>query len=106
MTAPSKFKEDHIYYQCDFSDAKSPIITSWVFVGFRNTPGKSCTDCDVPFHFYAFAEWNSWWSSKNFPNVKSRPYTLDIPSLRHAEMSMLTWDEVLQEIQESQCPET
>ncbi len=95
----SSFIVDNIYYQCHFSDIGSRVITSWVFLGFEDTPNQSSASCDIPNHFYAFAEWNSWWTRRNL-DQNQKLYTLLIPSLRQAEMSMLTWEQLLQEIED------
>lgn len=99
--ATDKFRAGHVYYQCGHpaDPACEPVISSWVYEGFVNRPKVNSLSCDVPFHFYAFIEWNGW-LAKSQGEADPCPQTLYIPSADQANDSMLTWQELADWVRE------
>lgn len=95
---PDKFVNGESYYRCGFGVPESPIVSTWIYLGYEHTPGRSSNSCDQPEHFYAFEEYEHW-ESRQHRNGR-KPMVLLIPSLKQAHESFLTWEEFLKEIDE------
>jgi hypothetical protein len=95
-----KLKKGAIYYQC--GEAAAPagfgiLITTWVYEGYvHDERSGSSASCEVPHHFYSFLDYDDWSRQQAEGGGDARMKKLYIPNLRQAELSMLTWDELLQ----------
>ena len=96
MSARSHFKIGSLYYECGLVTGgrkrSVPWITTWIYVGYVRTPGRSSKSCDKPEHFYHFLEFEPRMAHILRSQWK-RPGAY-IPSLRQAVESRVTWDEL------------
>jgi hypothetical protein len=102
-----KYKKGHAYYKLGLASdlgltlasevPKQPlpvvVIETWFYQGCYKLDWNT-TSCDLPHHFYVFQPFIP------LENVLDRPpeQGLKIPSLRGAELSMLTYDELVTEL--------
>jgi hypothetical protein len=92
MSHPTgKFREGEAYYTIFTSQPGDPVIQTWRYAGFHETPGCGSTRCDVPFHFHVF---------ESCRGEEATVERIRIPSLAQAERSYLTWDELMRALAE------
>jgi hypothetical protein len=93
MSAANKFVVGDMYYQCSFVPKVSgtgscPGVSTFIYMGIVELTCSSAS-CDVPNHFYNFKLTTGGGEALPCGGV-------NIPSLEHANMSMLTWPEFLE----------
>ncbi len=100
-----KFVIGETYYQCSFfpkaiGPDSCPGVSTYIYTGIVELTCSS-TSCDVPYHFYNFKLTAGGGEALPCGGV-------NIPSLEHADMSMLTWREFLETLDDyrQQHPET
>jgi hypothetical protein len=77
-------------------EAQTVVIETWIYQGIFERPFNSAS-CDVPYHFLVFQPYIG------MENVLERPPEcgLGIPSQKQAEGSMLTLEELIEELKET-----
>jgi hypothetical protein len=73
------------------------VIETWFYQGYFKLDWNT-TACDVPHHFHVFQPFVPRENALERPPEQG----LKIPSLRGAELSMLTFDELLSELADNQ----
>lgn len=95
MDKKHEFRVGSLYYEGhlvrDANNQRVPWITTWVYVGYVHTPGKSSGSCDKPEHFYYFKEYDP--TASGIPPSDWKTQGVYVPTLKQAIESKLTWDE-------------
>src|SRR5687767_11920052 len=96
MSARNRFKVGSLYYECamvrDPRKRYVPWITTWVYMGYVRTPGRSSSSCDKPEYFYYFMEFDP--ALSRIPRSKWNRPGVYIPKLTQALESRVSWDEL------------
>ncbi len=91
------FDVGSLYYDCgivrDLNGRIAPYVSTWVYLGIVHIPGCRCISCDKPEHYYHFRRYCGAMAST--PREKWDTDRTNIPSLKQALQSMLTWDELM-----------
>jgi hypothetical protein len=95
----SKFKIGALYYSHGMGPRRKPVISTWVYQGYRRR-GVSSVSCDQPHYFYEFVAFETmddpWKRPKRGRRWKG--LNLGIPSRAQAEMTMRTWSELMSDL--------
>jgi hypothetical protein len=95
MDMEDQLKIGALYYEChlarDPKNRRVPWITTWVYLGYLHTPGKSSDSCDNAEHFYYFKEYEP--TNSDIPPSEWKTQGIYIPTLKQVLESKLTWDE-------------
>jgi hypothetical protein len=87
-----KFVEGKEYYRCFLHDDGArtyPVADTWVYRGAVRLDFTQ-EDCEVPYQFHLFCRLVTG-------EAVERAQCVNIPSLRQAGQSMLTWEEFINE---------
>jgi hypothetical protein len=84
-----KFREGDAYYTFWTNVPGNPVIQTWRYAGFHETPGCGSTNCDIPFHFHVFEACRG---------EGDRVERAKVPSLAQAERGYLTWEELVERV--------
>jgi hypothetical protein len=74
------------YYQLSTQGSLAPVIETWRYDGYRESPNCNSASCDRPYFFYHFV--------RCYCGEGEEQFGIRIPSLVHAERTFLTWDEL------------
>jgi hypothetical protein len=92
VPAESPFVINSVYYQFGIKQNPaggfSPVVSSWVYIGFFHRLGVNSKTCDVPGHFYVFQDF-----ANDTPIGSWEPARLSLCTWRG--QSMMTWSELL-----------
>ena len=73
------------FYRCYVNLEQRRVVETWIYYGYQRLE-LTDPDCDLPYHYYKFA------LHGGNPNS---PYYIAIPNKKHVEISMLTWEMLL-----------
>lgn len=92
--------KNEVVYQCGVEHVRDVgdflFVTTWVYLG-KARKEFSSSDCDVPYEFYEFAEYESFRKS-NAGGGDTRRIKL-IPSAKQVELAMISLDELIHDLE-------
>jgi len=96
MRVNTRFRVGSLYYECGLvRDPKNrfiPWITTWVYMGYVRTPGRSSVSCDRPEPFYFFMEYEP--TMARTPRSKWKSAGVYVPTLKQALESKVSWEQL------------
>jgi len=92
-----ELREDEIYYRFGGVVDGQLAVSSWVYDGVEKLSCSS-EDCDTPFRFYRFVEWESL--SQKQTNAEKELTVIYIPSLKAVSRTMIKGADLLKELRE------
>ena len=79
-----------VYYRCYecgmYDNYKNMFVSSWLYLGLKKLKCNTA-ECDRPYHFYWFVEYESFLLNKSDPKISINE--VYIPSLCQVERTML-----------------